>query len=336
MKTIISFLRLLFFCLVLQTVCSIPIFAQRDTTKTDDYTYGIGGTKLVIINHDKSSWLVDTLTQIKDKQGHIKEEITIYTDSNHVTTKDHYYFEDHSIIRMTKIKHDLLGNEILNGEQRYGTIKGEWQQTSGFYKEIDENGKKRIMRYNTKSKDWEEVKDNVTNQLFGGFALIREDSKPTSFNTIGGALIFEHFYPNGLGYTALASVTSGTNSGISYVKETGLIGCVLGLKPHKEFMGDNHVNDQYMLDARFTTDVHILAGVSSIQSSIGSYKNTSHYFTGDLGINENYSFSKGFSVRIGGDIMPTFSKGSVQYNVMFTTGIVLKIWSLPEARQTIE
>lgn len=333
MKTIACLCRTVFFCFLLQTACSTNIFAQSDTIKTDDYTYGKGGTKTIIITRDKTKWThdLDTVTYIKDRFGKVREQLEVLTDSNNVKTNRHYYYNRFGLNYIKVISHDQFGTEIAYGEKRWDDSG---KVISGFIKEIDENGKKHVKRYNTKTEDFEEVKEGVSfnetpfvpnttsssppfipNQVFFGLSAIREDSKPKGFFTYGGEIDFNHFISQNIALDVDLGLNAGSSLGIDYTKKTFLIGVEANIMNKKIDMRE----EQWR---RFYYGLHLRGGISSITSSVGSYKSTSNIFTADLGIGLGKPLNKERTSWLGVnlDYIPTISS-TIKNNVRASAGL---------------
>lgn len=346
MKTFTGFYRLVCFLLFLQGITGFAALAQtgeKDYTVKNDFndrTYGGKGNSHEEFKKDGSGSTKDVYDDAGNLREHYSTLIFKFMGKYKRIVINVFYnchgkksYESTETFDKDSVR---IGNDIkiYNSGKKISATK--WN--------IDEKGKMHSETYNPATGEMVEDKLDVSrnetpyvrntsscpppftkNQLLGGFTLIREDSKPTSFNTIGGDLVFEHYYPNGLGYTAEAAVTTGSNSGTKYTKELVLVGAVARIlnKPQRK--------------ATLSADVHVLGGVSFIQSSFGTYKNSSTSFTADAGANVDLSFGKSLAWRIlQVDYLPTFAKSRVQNNVKFTTGFVLKMHSHTEERQTIE
>ena len=164
------------------------------------------------------------------------------------------------------------------------------------------------------------------NQIFFGFSLIREDSKPKAFNTYGVAIDFSHFINQHIALTADFGINFGSSEGVDYTKKIVLVGAVADiLNKHDQQERDRDEREQrkslnYMTNV--SLDVRACLGVTSITSKAGPYKFTSNLFTADLGIGAGFPLNKkgSFGLGLNIDYIPTFS-GGVKNNVRASAGL---------------
>ena len=282
-------------------------------------------TEIFIKVYDPRGTLREThLTKIYVNEGKRKEEFSHYYDCNGLTSMDR------------AIHYDILGNEEYFFEMRFiaeGEGKGS-RVVSGFIREIDSNGKKHIKRFNSKTREFEEVALNTTpesneinfepdkstcpvsymaNEIGISFTLIREDSQPDPFNTLGGSFSYTRFLSGVFGLTGDIDATFKSQTGQDLSKYTFLAGVTVLPFP------DNGNTDNLSIFA------HALAGESSLINKYGSSKFTDHAFTLDLGAGLMVNLNKNFGIGFNADYMHTNFGNEPQNDFKVSVGAALKI-----------
>ena len=199
-------------CVVLLAY-SVSAFAQTPGTYPDN-TYP-GGSKEVgktVETKDTSgNKVLLNAIGISDSNKVIRELHLTHTDpvtKKVVSQSDWYYDCKGKLTSSREVKYDQLGNEIYRKEEKFKDGK----QTSGSERGTDQNGKKFKRSYNPKTGKYEDVDvafeapseisaprdtsvcpiNTYANQIFVGFNLIHEDSKPDNFNNPGLNFSFTH------------------------------------------------------------------------------------------------------------------------------------------------
>ncbi|MGZ3810466.1 MAG: hypothetical protein ACXVJN_02000 [Mucilaginibacter sp.] len=317
------------------TVPPIEKHTKPDTTREPDNTYGPGGVKETVTFTDPTGEKrinAEITDAQKRKRGH--HRTTLKVDNSRVEEEWVYDPNESSfIIYSTDAYYDQFGTQTEFREDR----GKEGTATYGYRWYLDANGKKHVETLNLKTKKFEESKSDSTsngnppvnnsvgsapfmaNQLYAGFSVIREDSKP-GFFTYGGEIKFNHLLDPQFGLSADVGLNFGSSMGVDYTKKTALLGAFGELlsKKFKEY--------EQGQGAKADVDVHLLGGISSISSSFnfigGTYKYTSNVFTIDLGLGAGYPLNADGTMMFAGsiDYLPTIS-GGVKSNVRASVGL---------------
>ena len=205
-------------------------------------------------------------------------------------------------------------------------------------------GKKYSEKYNPKTKKWEEEALNTTpgpkevnfepdkstcpfvssymaNEIGISFTLIREDSQPDPFNTLGGSFSYTRFLSEVFGLTGDIDATFKSQTGQDLSKYTFLAGVTVLPFPN------NRNTDNLSIFA------HDLAGESSLINKYGSSKFTDHAFAFDVGAGLMVNLNKNFGISFNADYMHTNFGNEPQNDFKVSVGAALKIGEITSPRK---
>ena len=325
-------------CVVLLAY-SVSAFAQTPGTYPDN-TYP-GGSKEVgktVETKDTSgNKVLLNAIGISDSNKVIRELHLTHTDpvtKKVVSQSDWYYDCKGKLTSSREVKYDQLGNEIYRKEEKFKDGK----QTSGSERGTDQNGKKFKRSHNPKTGKYEDVDvafeapseisaprdtsvcpiNNYANQIFVGFNITREDSKPDNFNTYSFDFSFTHnFERDTTKNSALPHIAVRADFNVNVRKlngvdltKTSVLGGVTLIPFHGLTTAD-----------KVTISLNALAGIAHLKSSVGSVSTSDNSFTTKLGGALDVNVTPRIFIRaIEIDYAPTHFNGSWQNNVQFTFG----------------
>ncbi len=336
------------FCIM---VCIVTNAQKTTTTKTvdsaDDNTYGSGGRKVtkIYITKDNLGETISTVTEIYIYYPTLENcrEFNTTVVNGDGSKTEHITYRDATgdDIAETKISYDLLGIETYRFERKFKDRK----QISGFERGIDKNGKKYLKTFNRKTEDYDEKKD-VSN------SPLPENNQVSTEQPINTTNISFHSNEAFIGpaYLNIANAGQG-NSGYGSFGFTGEytrfitphfgatmdVGVYFKKETQNDFTqsftqfnvtaGATYIpcKDPWKEDKKFTGDLHVLLGLSSImvKESSGSYgldNISKQCFTFALGAAGDYHISPRIKIRLQADYMHTSFFNTMQNNFRISAG----------------
>jgi hypothetical protein len=339
-----------------QTSFRNPKVSKADTTKELDNTNGKGGTKLTItqtITHGEND--VDEHEEIVylDPKGTVRQRKIIirYTGAGQKSeerTVDYGLNTGKPVYEKT-IGKDEGGTITYFREERFkdelNPNGGDPVQTSGYYWNIGDNGKKTTKKYNPKTNAYEDTGntslgennqvgnqlpvDNThisyhDNQVFLGPAYMNIANSGVGnkgYGSFGATGEYSRYFTPHLGGTLDVGAYFHKDTEDDFSESYTQLNFTVG----PTFIPFKNPRSE---DKKLSGNLHALFGLSSImvKESSGSYgidQESKQGFTACVGGALDYKINDKFAVRLQADYTPTFFFKTMQNNARVSAGLVL-------------